>query len=69
MSLSPYARYEDFDTQSEVPGGFSRRSINSQDIVTFGINFQPIDRIVFKLDYEDWEESPDSWNALVGYVF
>jgi len=69
MSLSPYVRYEDFDTQAKVPAGFASSSANSQDIVTIGINFQPIDQIVFKLDYEDWEEGPDSWNAVVGYVF
>jgi len=69
MSLTPFVRYEEFDTQADVPGGFSSSSVNSQDIVTFGLDFQPLPQIVFKLDYEDWEESADSWNAVVGYVF
>ena len=52
-----------------MPTNYSSNPLNNQDIVTFGVAWQPIDQIVFKLDYEDWERGPDSWNLAMGYVF
>jgi len=60
QSLSPYVRYESIDTG---PG--------NQEITTIGLNYKPINEVVFKLDYQDWAEGDgnDALNFLIGYVF
>ncbi len=68
-SLTAFVRYETLDTQADVPAGFSADPANDDEIVTVGLAFQPIDRIVIKLDYEDWDDDPDRWNLAMGYVF
>ncbi len=68
-SFTPFVRWETLDTQDSVPAGFSSRASNDNDILTFGVSYQPIDSIVFKLDYEDWDNGTDRWNLLMGYVF
>ena len=68
-SLTPYLRYEHIDTQAEVPAGTSADARYASDIWTIGINYKPIDQIVFKLDYASWSGQPDTVNFLIGYVF
>lgn len=68
-SLTAFVRYETLDTQADVPAGFAADPANDDEIVTIGISFQPIDQIVIKLDYEDWDDDPDRWNLAMGYVF
>jgi len=65
-SLTPFVRYEEIDTQSKSPTSAPNRD---NEIVTVGINFKPIDQIVIKLDYEDWDGAGDRFNFLIGYVF
>jgi hypothetical protein len=69
MSMTPYIRYEHLDTQYEMPAGFAKERDQDNDIWTFGLNFKPIDQIVFKADYEDWEHQSDRFNVLMGFVF
>ena len=69
MSLSPYLRFESIDTQAAVPSGFASDPANDFDVVTLGINFQPIDNVVFKFDYQDYDDGLDRFNASVGYAF
>lgn len=68
-SLTAFVRYETIDTQADVPAGFAADPANDDDIVTIGLSFQPIDQVVIKLDYEDWDDDPDRWNLAMGYVF
>lgn len=68
-SLTPFVRYETLDTQAKVPAGFDSKGANDNQIVTFGLSFKPIDQLVFKLDYEDWDGGADRWNLLMGFVF
>lgn len=68
-TLTPFVRVETLDTQHAVPAGFASKSSTDNDIVTFGVSYQPIDSIVVKLDYEDWDNGTDRWNLLLGYVF
>ena len=46
-------------------------AIAPQEITTFGLNYKPINEVVFKLDYQDWAEGDgtDAVNFLIGYVF
>lgn len=69
MSLSPFLRYEHINTQAEVPDGYSSDPSTDNRILAFGLDFKPIDQIVFKASYQDWADEPDRIQALVGYVF
>ena len=46
--LIPFARYESYDTQSEVPAGFVRDPANDARVLTLGLNYYPIDQLVVK---------------------
>jgi hypothetical protein len=72
-SLIPYARWEYFDTQVEVPAGFSRDPARAVESLTLGIGFRPIDQVIFKLDHLDYDNDAgtgvDQWNVTLGYLF
>jgi len=73
QALIPYVRYEEFDTQKEVPGGFLRDPANDVDVVTYGVAYKPIPKVVFKLDYQDFDNAAgtgtDQWNLAAGFLF
>ncbi|MFT5290142.1 MAG: hypothetical protein ACI8QS_000322 [Planctomycetota bacterium] len=69
-ALYPFLRYERIDTQAEVPTGFSSAESNDLEIITMGLHYQPIDHVVFKLDYQDYDgPTADRWNLQIGYSF
>lgn len=68
-SLTPFVRYEAFDTQASVPGGFASMPSTDESILTVGIAYQPHDQIILKLDFEDWDEGADRLNIGLGYTF
>jgi hypothetical protein len=73
MSLIPYARYEQLDTQRRVPAGYLRNPSNDQNILTLGVAFKPIPQTVFKIDWSDVKNEAgtglDQWNVALGYIF
>jgi uncharacterized small protein (DUF1192 family) len=73
MSLEPYVRWEDFDTQHEVASGFRRNQARDIELLVAGIQFKPIPQIVFKLDFRHFDpdggDRADEIQGLVGYVF
>ena len=72
-SLSPFVRIESIDTQVRVPAGFESDPIFDREILTWGAAWQPIDRLVFKVGYQDWTNPGgtgfDEWNLAMGYLF
>jgi hypothetical protein len=72
-ALIPFARLEQFDTQAKVPVGFSRNPANDQEILTLGVAYKPIERLIFKADYQDFDNEAgtgvDQFNLALGYVF
>ena len=72
-SLIPYYRYEEFNTQKDVPAGFSANPANDVEISTFGIAFKPIPQAVIKVDYQNVDDGAnkgvDQVNAALGYIF
>jgi hypothetical protein len=72
-SLTPYARYESYDTQKEVPSGFRRNPANDVSSLTLGVAFKPIDQIVLKADYQKYDNAAktgvDQVHVLLGYIF
>ncbi|HEX9723661.1 MAG TPA: hypothetical protein VGC53_05200 [Vicinamibacteria bacterium] len=72
-SVSPFVRYEEFDTQAKVPPGYSRNPANDRSVVTLGFEFQPLTSVVLKVDYQDYGNQAgtgtNQWNFAVGYQF
>ena len=70
-ALTPFIRYEDFDTQAEVPGGFFRNPVNDRAVTTFGFEVEPIYSIVLKLDFQNFRNragtGTNQWNFGIGY--
>jgi len=73
QALTPFIRYEQLDTQSDIPSGFEASGKNDIEIITLGLNFKPRDEIVFKADYQINDDEADSlddqFNLAIGYVF
>ena len=73
MSLTPYARYEDLNTQRRVPAGFTSDRANEQSIFTIGFAFKPISQTVIKVDYQNVDNARNTgtnqWNVALGYIF
>lgn len=72
-ALEPFVRWETYDTQAAVPSGFSSNPANDVEVLTFGVAYRPMDAIVFKLDYSDFDNGAN--NAIdrltlgMGFVF
>jgi hypothetical protein len=72
-ALSPYVRYEQYDTQAEVPVGYERNPANDNTELTLGLAFQPIDQLIFKADWQERRNAArtgvNQWNVSLGYIF
>jgi hypothetical protein len=68
-ALIPFVRYENIDTQADMPAGIAANPANDSRILTVGLHVRPIERIVFKVDFESWDDSFDRLNLSMGYVF
>ncbi len=73
QSVTPFVRYERYDTQNRVPEGFSTTGINDVRVVTYGVTYKPIPNLALKVDFQDYDRSDrsgtDQFNAAVGYLF
>ena len=74
QSLTPFFRYENFDTQDAVPHGFARVPGNAVQLYTVGISYKPHPQVVLKIDYRDFDSggtkpTPDDVNFGAGFVF
>ncbi|MBI4064610.1 MAG: hypothetical protein HY401_09980 [Elusimicrobia bacterium] len=71
--LAPFARYERYDTQSEVPAGFSKDPANSRAEFTYGLTYKPHPNTVIKADYQNLKNQAktgvDQFNLAIGYLF
>ena len=72
-SVTPFARIAQYDTQDDTPAGFKTSAKHDVDVITVGVNIKPIDQIVFKADYQFYDDSADAnvdqLNLAAGYVF
>jgi uncharacterized coiled-coil protein SlyX len=72
-SLVPFARWEEFDTQDEVPRGFTANPANDVRVWTFGLQYRPIPQVVLKTDYQDVRNGArtgvNQWNVALGWLF
>ena len=69
QAITAYARYEDANTQASLAGGVPGGGGFDDQIVTVGVSWAPVDNVVLKLDYDDFDSGGDRWNALIGYAF
>jgi len=73
MQLMPFMRLEQLNTQEEAAPGYTADSANELDIVTVGLNFKPIDEVVFKLEHQFIKDGNDAeldqTNFAIGYIF
>lgn len=73
QALVPFARFESYDTQDAVPAGFARNPANEVETLTFGVNWKPIEQLIFKADWQDVDNGADTgvdqWNLSLGYIF
>jgi hypothetical protein len=71
MSITPFARYEKFNTQSKMPAGFASDPTNADRVTTVGLSFKPMPQVVFKADYQKFKDNPgnDRFNLGLGYMF
>ena len=71
--LIPYVRYEQIDTQKEVPAGFTANPATDQTLLTVGASWKPIPEAVLKADYNiahnEAETGLDRLSVALGYLF
>ena len=71
--LTPYYRYEQVNTQENVPSPFLPNTAADGSFHTAGVEFRPIYNIVVKTDYQ-WVRNRartgrDQFNINLGYAF
>jgi hypothetical protein len=71
-SVSPYMRWETYDTQDSVPGG-SEDPANETEVMTFGVAVKPHPSVVLKADREFRSNQANTetsrWNVALGWLF
>jgi hypothetical protein len=58
-ALFLFGRYENFDTNQDVPTGFVANPAANRTVITGGVSYMPVDKIAFKADVEHWEDDAD----------
>jgi hypothetical protein len=73
QELSPFFRYESFDTQVRVAPGQVADPANDRLVRTFGLTWKPIPYIAVKIDYQNRangdNSAVDQFNVALGYLF
>ena len=73
MNLYPFARYETYDTQAEVPAGFVRNPSSERTVLTLGVQFHPHPQVALKADYQargsEADSGIDQWNVAASWLF
>jgi len=68
-----FLRYEDYDTQKTMPGGFAENPAFDRQAWTFGLTYRPIPDLAIKVDYQDRKNeagtAEDLFNLGIGWEF
>lgn len=71
--LAPFIQYEKFDTQQEVPAGFSRNPVRERTNLTLGLTYKPHPNVALKMDYinrdNEANTNVDQFNLAMTYLF
>lgn len=73
QSLSPFFRYERYDTQLKTPSAYAKDPANSRVEYTLGATYKPIPQVAVKLD-QQWKRNQartgvNQWNLGLAYIF
>ncbi len=72
-SLTPFARFERYDSQAKVPSGFARSAANDVEILTWGLQWKPFAQVVVKGDFQNVDNAAgtgvDQFNLALGWLF
>jgi hypothetical protein len=71
MRLSPFVRYERYNTQASVDAGYTANPLNDETVLTAGANFNLSREVVLKADYQNYkaDHKKDRFDLGVGYMF
>jgi hypothetical protein len=73
QQVLPYLRYEQVNTQDEVPEGFLADPANDRSLVTVGAMWKPVPNVSLKADYQivsnDADTGVNQLNVNLGYLF
>ncbi|MHA6206262.1 porin [Dyella soli] len=71
MTLTPFVRYERYNTQAHMPEGFAADPANADHVATMGLTFSPYPQVVCKADYQKYQDNHknDRFNLGLGYMF
>ena len=68
-----FVRYEDYDTQHDMPSGFNENPAFDREAWTFGLTYWPIENLAIKADYQDLKNAAgtaeDLFNLGIGWQF
>lgn len=72
-SLSPFIRYERYDTQADTPELWAKNPANSRVEYTAGLTYKPIPQVAVKADHQ-WMKNQartgvNQWNLGLAYIF
>lgn len=71
MRLTPFVRYERYNTQASVDDGYAINALNNETVTTVGANFNLSREVVLKADWQNYKTDnlKDRVNLGVGYMF
>ena len=73
VTLTPYVRFEQVDTQATMPTGFERGLSSDITVTTVGVELKPISNVVLKIDYawvnDEADTGVNQFNINLGYAF
>lgn len=71
--VAPFVRYEQLDTNDQLPTGVARDPSFNERVATLGINYWPVPQVVVKVDVQDFHNDAgsglDRWNVGLGWWF
>ncbi len=71
--LAPFLRYERYDTQWQVPTGWTKNPSNSRVEYTFGLTYKPMSQVAIKVDHQILKDQGltgiGQTNLGIGYIF
>jgi len=69
QAVIPFVRWENIDTQKDMVAGFTADASQEDTILTFGLHYRPIDKVVIKADFQSYDKGDDQFEILFGYIF
>jgi len=73
QALTPFVRYERYDTQDRVASGLVTTGVNDVKVVTVGAAWKPIFNLSVKAEWQDFDRADgsgaDQINVAIGYLF